>query len=530
MNRKPQIPDFNIVEQCGQGGSSTVWLAIDYDGIRRAIRILDRITPRNQGRVEAEAKAISLYRNVANRHENLLDILYIGKTEEYLYYVTELADDTGDIQSKYQPDTLAWRIRNKNYSKSEMLDYIEAILDGVEQLHSNRLAHHDLKPENILFLHHRLKIGDPGLSAPIPEHVHGGTSGFLPPWPEPNGIESDIYAIGKIIYCLYSKMDATEFPEIPIDLKIKAVADLNRIALKCCEESPEFRYHSIAEIRKDVRALRQLPAWKKVLHSVNAYLSPVLGFFLLLMLILYFTPVVKKHLQRIPLENGRELFLNLKHSIGNWNLLETFQELERLKERSPELAREPEFCEFYSQLADHAEWLQVYRSSGGTQFMLPNLILELDLFDQPEQKEGVVQRYILLNEEIGRRPAAMVLYYRFARQNGKHEKADRILQMLKDFDVSGLNRITVAIGYVRLALYLCHEKKYDDALLFSLRAEKLAPYFYGVYIVLFQVYYLREDYPNAERAMRKLYKLQPENVLLPKLYALLSEKGFDATF
>ena len=102
--------------------------------------------------------------------------------------------------------------------------------------------------------------------------------------------------------------------------------------------------------------------------------------------------------------------------------------------------------------------------------------------------------------------------------------------MLKDFDISGLNRITVAIGYTRLALYLCHEKRYDDALLFSLRAEKLAPYLYGVYIVLFQVYYLREDYPNAERTMRKLYKLQPENVLLPKLYALLSEKGIDATF
>lgn len=370
MNRKPQIPDFNIVEQCGQGGSSTVWLAIDYDGIRRAIRILDRITPRTHGRVEAEAKAISLYRNVANRHENLLDILYIGKTEEYLYYVTELADDAGDIQSKYQPDTLAWRIQNKNYSKSEMLDYIESILDGVEQLHSNRLAHHDLKPENILFLHHRLKIGDPGLSAPIPEPAHGGTNGFLPPWPEPNGIESDIYAIGKIIYCLYSRMDATEFPEIPIDLKIKAVADLNRIALKCCEESPEFRYRCVAEIRKDICALRKLPAWKKVLHSVYAYLPPVLGSLLILMLILHFTPALKKHLQRVPLENGKEQLRNLKHSISNWNLIETFQELERLKENSLGLARDPEFSEFYSQLADHVEWLQVYRSSGGTQFLL----------------------------------------------------------------------------------------------------------------------------------------------------------------
>lgn len=530
MKRKPQIPDFNVVEQCGQGGSSTVWLTIDYDGIRRAIRILDLITPENRERVEAEAKAISLYRNVANRHENLLDILYIGKTEEYLYYVTELADDTGDIQSKYQPDTLAQRIKSKNYSKNEMLDYIEAILDGVEQLHSNHLAHHDLKPENILFLHRQLKIGDPGLSAPIPEPAHGGTNGFLPPWANPDGIEADIYAIGKIIYCLYSKMDATEFPEIPIDIKIKTVSDLNRIALKCCEESPENRYHSVEEIRQDIRAIRTLPSWQKHLRSLQAYSPVLLGLLLLLMFIRHFTPAMEEYFRRIPPETGERLFQNLKHSTASWNLLETFQELKKLKRYSPELAENPEFREFYAMLSDHVDWLAVYHSAGSAQFLLPNIILELDIFTNAEQKENIVQRYLLLNEETGRRPAAMVLYYRFARQTGNQEKADRILQMLKELDVSKLNRITAAVGYIQLSLFLCHEKKYDDALLFSLRAEKLAPYLYGVYIVQFQVYYFRQDYKNAERAMRKLHKLQPDNVLLPNFYSLLMDKGLDATF
>lgn len=82
--KTPYIPDFNIVEQCGQGGSSTVWLGVDYDGIRRAIRIIDLVRGRSREQIEAEKNAISLYRNVANRHENLLDILYIGKTNEYL--------------------------------------------------------------------------------------------------------------------------------------------------------------------------------------------------------------------------------------------------------------------------------------------------------------------------------------------------------------------------------------------------------------------------------------------------------------
>ena len=187
---KPKIPNFTIVEQCGRGGSSTVWLAIDSDGIRRAIRIMDSVDPENKERIEAEGNAISMYRNVANQHPNLLDILYFGRTSKYLYYVTELADNIASFECKYRPDTLSNRIRTRRYSKSEALDYIEAILNGVEYLHKRHLAHHDLKPENILFIRNELKIADPGLSSSIVEASHAGTDGFYPPW-QATGEEAD---------------------------------------------------------------------------------------------------------------------------------------------------------------------------------------------------------------------------------------------------------------------------------------------------------------------------------------------------
>lgn len=71
---KPKIPNFNIVELCGRGGSSEVWLGIDDDGIKRAIRIMDKVNEGNAHRIELESKAIALYRNVANQHVNLLEI------------------------------------------------------------------------------------------------------------------------------------------------------------------------------------------------------------------------------------------------------------------------------------------------------------------------------------------------------------------------------------------------------------------------------------------------------------------------
>lgn len=92
MKYKPHIPNFTLVGQCGQGGSSTVWLAVDRDGIRRAIRILDRQVPENRSRIETETQAIARYRKRVTRHRNLLEILYFGRTEKHLYYITEPAE------------------------------------------------------------------------------------------------------------------------------------------------------------------------------------------------------------------------------------------------------------------------------------------------------------------------------------------------------------------------------------------------------------------------------------------------------
>ena len=120
-------------------------------------------------------------------------------------------------------------------------------------------------------------------------------------------------------------------------------------------------------------------------------------------------------------------------------------------------------------------------------------------------------------------PSMLVLYYRVARRQGNAEKAEKILQDLKEFDISGLNRVSAAICWIRLALQLTREQRFDDALLFARRAEKLAPYFYGPYIVQFQIHYLQKDYDAAADAMRRLYKIQPDNILLPNLAGLLAD-------
>lgn len=214
MIERPDIPNFTITDFCGRGASSEVWIGVDADNVRRALKIMDLSNPDKARTIEQENNAIAAYRSVVNRNDYLLDILYIGRTDRYLYYVTELADNASKLPNRYEPDTLNERLKTRKFTTSEIINTIAAICEGVAFLHSNALAHCDLKPANILYINNSLRIADPGLLCSTSNATRSGTDGFIPPWPS-TAIQNDIYAIGKILYCLYSGCDATDYPSLP---------------------------------------------------------------------------------------------------------------------------------------------------------------------------------------------------------------------------------------------------------------------------------------------------------------------------
>ena len=128
--------------------------------------------------------------------------------------------------------------------------------------------HRDLKPENILFIRNELKIADPGLSCSISRISDSGTEEFRPRG-KAGGEQADFYAIGKIIYCLYTRGNVACFPEIPAGIDIRSIAAWNEIALKCCGDGTAYR--SIAEIREDVRKIGGPARWRDILRRTGQY-------------------------------------------------------------------------------------------------------------------------------------------------------------------------------------------------------------------------------------------------------------------
>ena len=272
----PRIPGFRLIELCGRGGSGSVYLGIDRDGIRRAVRVL-RSDAHCDMTAEREISAVARYRDLAHGQDHLIDILYSGHARSMSYCVLPLADSASSRQYRYRPLTLAEKLRRGACPLDEKLAIVRDIAEAVAFLHAHGVAHRDLKPENILFVDGVLKVADPGLLAPADRLSTGGTREFSPPYPR-SGFRTDIYALGKIMYCVFTGLPPEKFPDLPADWHGAFYSELDRLILECC--APEGGCRSMAELAAALAAL-ELPkprwsvlrrAWRHTRRSAELWL------------------------------------------------------------------------------------------------------------------------------------------------------------------------------------------------------------------------------------------------------------------
>src|SRR6476646_12022609 len=106
----PQIPDHELLTCIGRGSYGEVWLARNAMGTYRAVKIVYRASFEHARPFEREFNGIKKFEPLSRSHDGFVDILQVGKTEGYFYYVMELADDgvTGQEidPARYKPRTL----------------------------------------------------------------------------------------------------------------------------------------------------------------------------------------------------------------------------------------------------------------------------------------------------------------------------------------------------------------------------------------------------------------------------------------
>jgi serine/threonine protein kinase len=265
----PEIPDFELVREIGQGGFGRVWLARNRTtGCWRAVKVIPKSHVGKADPAGREIASITRFDTGAQReHPNLLTIHHVGQTADHLFYVMDLADDlqgsAAQETTSYQAATLERRLADGPLLPEECLRNTTQLLQGLASLHEAGMIHRDVKPANCLFAGGQLKLADFGLLTEAgPQVSRIGTQKYMPPDGR-MGTRADVYAAGLVIYEMLTGLPVDRFPQLGRQADAVAgsltLASTLRIVLHACQPDPTQRFADAGQMLAELDRLMDEP-------------------------------------------------------------------------------------------------------------------------------------------------------------------------------------------------------------------------------------------------------------------------------
>lgn len=198
--------------------------------------------------------------NRFRRETRLLSSYYgISKVAEIVYHNAEHSPPY--FVMKFYPGGDLGRYSETIRSSNAYLENaILQMIDAIHELHSRGRYHRDIKPQNFLVDNGQIVVSDFGLSTEIGSDTAftrkstiWGSYGYIPPEFSNGGFKnadasSDIYMLGKTIYCIASGSNPSYL------IQGKLPAPLFHVITKSCHLDKNQRYQSLNELRQSVVA------------------------------------------------------------------------------------------------------------------------------------------------------------------------------------------------------------------------------------------------------------------------------------
>ena len=227
---------YRIIALLGRGGMGEVYRATDLAlGQSVALKFLPEEAARDQRLLERFHAEVRIARQVS--HPNVCRVYDIGEAEGTPFISMEYVDGE-DVAS------LLTRIGRLPADKA--LDTARRICAGLAAAHDRGIIHRDLKPHNIM-LNKRgeVIIMDFGLAAIASElgaaDAHSGTPAYMAP-EQLKGAEvtlrSDIYALGLVLYELFTGKRPFDAKNIPQLLDLQEAAELTSMTSIAADVDP----------------------------------------------------------------------------------------------------------------------------------------------------------------------------------------------------------------------------------------------------------------------------------------------------
>jgi tRNA A-37 threonylcarbamoyl transferase component Bud32 len=196
-NPKGLIPGYVRLNKIGQGASSEVYLMLEPEGRKVAVKFLRphlQRDPEAREQFEREGQTALSF-----THECLLDVIHVGTNDAQEKFMVSEYMSEGSLQDVLE--------ENQSLEFPEVRDVSLDVASGLAYLHRKRVVHRDVKPSNIFRNGSRTVLGDFGIVKGVEveqSEVAGytrGTPGYMAPehFRGSTGPHSDQYALGVVL-------------------------------------------------------------------------------------------------------------------------------------------------------------------------------------------------------------------------------------------------------------------------------------------------------------------------------------------
>lgn len=270
-----KIGSYTLISKLGSGGFGVVWLAEKRTAIATTRFALKLARDRDVD-IEAFKQEAVIWAQVSG-HPNVLPIIEADIYDGQVVIVSEYAPG-GSLQGWLQ------KHGGRAPSIEAAIEMMTEILAGLEYLHEQRIIHRDLKPDNILLQRETPRLADFGIARVFKTDSHSqnlsGTFAYMAPeaFDGKRNEQTDVWSVGVILYRMLAGHLPYPQPDIvslvgailshdPPPLPDSVPESLHRVATRALKRNPAERYHSAAEMRRDLRAVSH-ELWRPQSHEV----------------------------------------------------------------------------------------------------------------------------------------------------------------------------------------------------------------------------------------------------------------------